>query len=51
MKQIKEYVRETVAARFRALRASASTLSSRVVARMASQAMSETFNVFEEYMK
>jgi hypothetical protein len=51
MKQIRDYVRETIAARFRALRKSASSLSARVIARLASQAMREAFGVFEDYVK
>jgi vacuolar-type H+-ATPase subunit E/Vma4 len=51
MKQIKEYVRETIAAKFRSLRKSASALSARVISRLASQAMREAFGVFEDYVK
>lgn len=51
MKQIREYVRETIAAKFRVLRKSASVLSARVIARIASQAMREAFGVFEDYVR
>jgi len=51
MKQIKDYVRETIGAKFRSLRKSASALSARVISRLASQAMREAFGVFEDYVK
>ncbi len=51
MRQIRDYVRETIAARFRALRAAAVTLSARAVAQVAAQALRETFTVFEEYAR
>lgn len=50
-KQIRDYVRETIAARFRALRKSASALSARVISRLTFQAMREAFGVFEDYVK
>ena len=51
MKQIRDYVRETIAVKFRALRKSASALSARVISVLASQAMREAFGVFEDYVK
>lgn len=51
MKEIKHYVRETIAAKFRNLRKAASSLSARLISRLASQAMREAFGVFEDYVK
>jgi hypothetical protein len=51
MKEIRDYVRETIAAKFRALRKSASALSARAISGLASQAMLEAFGVFEDYVK
>jgi len=51
MRQIREYVRETIAARFRALRAAGQSLSARRIAQMGAQALREAFEVFEEYVR
>lgn len=51
MRQIRDYVRETVAARFRTLRKAAASLSARAISQMAAQALRETFGVFEDYVK
>jgi hypothetical protein len=47
MKDIRDYIRETVAAQFRRLRAQAETLSARRIARLARDALREAFRVFE----
>lgn len=51
MRQIKEYIRETISARFRAMRATASALTPRSVAQMATRALAEAFAVFEDYIQ
>lgn len=51
MREIKDYIRETIAARFRALRTAAAALSARVVAGIATQALKAAFEVFEEYVR
>jgi hypothetical protein len=51
MRQIRDYVRETVAARFRALRVAGQALSARRIAQMGEQALREAFEVFEEYVR
>ena len=51
MRQIKEYLRETISARFRAVRATASVLTPRSVAQMATRALAEAFEVFEDYIR
>ena len=51
MRQIKEYLRETISARFRAVRATASVLTPRSVAQMAVRALAEAFEVFEDYIR
>lgn len=51
MRQIKDYIRETISARFRAMRATASALSPRSVAQMATRALVVAFTVFEEYIQ
>jgi hypothetical protein len=48
--QICDYVRESIAARFRALRNAAARLSARTIAQMAAQTLRETFQVFEDYV-
>lgn len=50
MKQIRDYVRETLAARFRGVRRSETSLSARAISQMALQALRETFGVFEDYV-
>lgn len=51
MKQIREYVRETVAARFRAARAAGQTVTAHRVTQMGTQALREAFEVFEDYVR
>lgn len=50
LKEIKEYIIQTVSARFRALKKLGEQLSARRVAEFARQALQETFEVFEEYI-
>jgi hypothetical protein len=50
LRQIRDYVRETISARFRALRGTVATLSRRATAEMATQALRESFQVFEDYI-
>ena len=50
MREIKNYIRETIAAQFRRLRA-ASVLSTGMVGRIASQALQASFEVFEDYLR
>jgi len=51
LKDIKDYIKETVWARFRALRRVSEQLSTRRVIDMVRQALRETFEVFEEYVQ
>ena len=51
LRQIKEYIRETISARFRQVRSAASILTPRSVAEMATRAMRQAFEVFEEYIQ
>lgn len=51
LKDIKDYIKETVSARFRALRRVGEQLNSRRVIDMVRQALRETFAVFEEYVR
>jgi len=51
MRQIREYIRETIAARFRALRVPREALLPRRVSRIAAQALREAFHVFEDYLR
>ena len=51
MRQIKDYIRETISASFRAMRAIASALTPRSVAQMATRAFAEAFAVFEDYIQ
>lgn len=51
MKQIREYVRETVAAHFRAARAAGQVVNAQRVTQMGTQALREAFEVFEEYVR
>lgn len=50
-KDIKDYVRETVSDRFRALRSSLNVLSANTISQLASRAMRATFRVFEDYIQ
>jgi hypothetical protein len=47
MKDIRDYIRETVAAQFRRLRAQGEALTTRIVARLSRDALGEAFQVFE----
>jgi hypothetical protein len=47
MKEIRDYIRETVAAQFRRLRTQGQALTARIVARLAGQALSEACQVFQ----
>lgn len=51
MRQIRDYVRETIAARFRALRTASESLSAHRIAQMGAQALREAFVVFEEFVQ
>ena len=50
LKDVKEYVTETVSARFRALRNASQRLTGTLMTRMARQALQQTFAVFEDYV-
>ncbi|MBX9658964.1 MAG: hypothetical protein K2X00_10385 [Nitrospiraceae bacterium] len=50
-RQIREYVRETISARFRALTVSGKNLSSQFIVRIGAHALREAFDVFEEFVK
>lgn len=50
LREVRDYVRETVGARFRALRKAAEKLSARSVARIANRALRAAFEVFEDYV-
>lgn len=50
LKEVREYVKETVSAAFRKL-TTAATLTARQVARIARRALRETFGVFESYLE
>jgi hypothetical protein len=51
MKQIRDYVRETIAVKFRMLRRTASALSAAFISQVTSRTMYEAFTVFEDYVK
>ena len=51
MRQIKDYIRETISARFRAIRATAPAITPRSVAQMATRALAQAFDVFEDYIQ
>ena len=50
LKEISDYVRETVAGRFRSLRKAGEQLGARRVSQLVSQALQEAFSVFEDYV-
>lgn len=50
LKEISDYVRETVAGRFRSLRKAGEQLNSRRVSQLVNQALQEAFSVFEDYV-
>lgn len=49
LKEVKDYVKETVSAQFRALRKAGEQLASNRIASMVRQALQDTFDVFEGY--
>ena len=51
LKDIKDYIKQTVSARFRALHTVGEKLGVRRISDLAHQALSETFEVFEEYVR
>ena len=51
MKDVKEYIRENISARFRALPTTGERIGARRVTEIARQTMQETFEVFEEYVR
>lgn len=51
LRDIKNYVKETVSARFRTLRKVGEQLGARHIIEMVRQALRETFEVFEEYVR
>jgi hypothetical protein len=51
LREIREYVREVIAASFRRLRAAGETMSARRIAQMGAQALRAAFDVFEEYVR
>lgn len=51
MRELRNYIRETIAASFRALRAARTALSARRIAQMSSQALRDAFAVFEDYVQ
>ena len=51
MRHIKDYIRETISARFRAMKAKTSALTPRSVAQLATRALVEAFHVFEGYIR
>ena len=51
MREIRNYIRETIAAGFRALRAARAALSARTIAQMSAQALRDAFAVFEDYVR
>jgi hypothetical protein len=50
LKEIKDYIRQTVSARFRALKKSGEKANGLRIPKMVSQALQEAFEVFEEYL-
>jgi len=50
-KEVKDYIKETVSAAFRQVRAAGQALNARRIAQMVRQALGETFRVFEEYVR
>lgn len=51
LREIRDYIRQAVAARFRGLRATRAALTTRTVSQMSSQALREVLAVFEDYLK
>ena len=50
-KEVKDYIKETVSAAFRRLRAAGQALNARRITQMVSLALGETFRVFEDYVR
>ena len=51
MRQIRDYVRETISAMFRKLRTTRESISARRISQMGVQALREAFEVFEDYVR
>lgn len=51
LKEIKDYVKQTVSARFRAIKISSAQLNANRISEMVQQALRDTFAVFEEYVQ
>jgi hypothetical protein len=50
-KEVKDYIKETVSAAFRQVRAAGQVLNARHIAQMVTRALRETFRVFEDYVQ
>ena len=50
LKDVKDYIKQTISARFRDLRKAGEQLGARRISEMARQALQDTFAVFEEYV-
>jgi hypothetical protein len=50
-KEVKDYIKETVSAAFRRLRIAGQSLNARRITQMVRQALRETFEVFEDYVR
>ncbi len=51
LKDVKDYIKQTMSARFRDLRKAGEQLGVRRISEMARQALQDTFTVFEEYVR
>ena len=51
LKDVKDYIKQTVSARFRDLKKAGVQLGARRISEMAGQALRDTFEVFEEYVR
>lgn len=51
LKDVKDYIKQTVSAHFRALRKAGEQLGARRISEMVRQALRDTFQVFEEYVR
>ena len=51
LKDVKDYIKQTVSARFRDLKKAGEQLGARRISEMAGQALRDTFEVFEEYVR
>lgn len=50
-KEVKDYIKETVSAAFRQVRAAGQALNARRIPQLVSRALAETFRVFEDYVR